>query len=244
MYNLALSVAIALVVTFGVRLANFPWLAGIIPGTIAFFAAFVLLGRRVALKVQAISGEAQQELSVQAQNQREQKARIDKAIKILEGALVYSNWQFLVAAEIYAQIGMIKYMVKDFDGAQAAFAKANPRNYMSQAMQGALHYQRKAYPLMEQSFETAVKVGKKESIVWALYAWCLLQNKEKDKALKVMGRAVEANPSDEKLKAGLTALQNDKKLKMKAYEPMWWQFGLENPPLQQAGGRQVRFQRR
>ena len=59
-----------------------------------------------------------------------------------------------------------------------------------------------------------------------------------------MARTVEANPSEEKLKGGLTALQNDKKLKMKPYEPMWWQFGLENPPLQQMGGRQVRFERR
>ncbi len=244
MFNLALAVAVGLAVTLGVRLANFPWIAGIIPGTIAFFTAFVLLGRRVALKVQAISQVAQQELSVQAANPREQKARIDKAIKILEGALVYSNWQFLVAAEIYAQIAMIKYMVKDYDGAQVAFAKANPRNYLSQTMQGALHFQRKNYAEMEKCFETAAKVGKKEGIVWATYAWCLQQNKEKDKALKIMARAVEANPSDEKLKAGLTALQNDKKLKMKAYEPMWWQFGLENPPLQAQGGRQVRFQRR
>ena len=244
MYNLALALALGIAVTFGVRLAQFPWIAGIIPGTIAFFTAFVLLGRRVALKVQAISGQAQQELSVQAGNQREQKAHVEKAIKILEGALAYANWQFLVAAEIYAQIAMIKYMVKDYDGAQAAFAKANPRNYMAQAMWAALHYQRKDFAAMQACFETAVKVGKKEGIVWATYAWCLLQNKEKEKALKVMGRAVEANPSDEKLKAGLTALQNDKKLKMKAYEPMWWQFGLENPPLQMQGGRQVRFQRR
>ncbi|MHB8873756.1 MAG: tetratricopeptide repeat protein [Myxococcaceae bacterium] len=244
MYNLVLALALGIAVTLGVRFAQFPWIAGIIPGTITFFTAFVLLGRRVALKVQAISGQAQQELSVQVQNPREQKARIEKAIKTLESALVYSKWQFLVGAEVYAQIGMIKYMVKDFDGAKAAFAKANPRNYMSQAMQGALHYQRKAYPDMEQAFEHAVKSGKKEGIVWSTYAWCLQQIKEKDKALKVMARAVEANPSDEKLKAGLTALQNDKKLKMKPYEPMWWQFGLENPPLQQGGGRQVRFQRR
>src|SRR5436305_1465776 len=81
--------------------------------------------------------------------------------------------------------------------------------------------------------------------VWAVYAWCLSQSKNKDEALKVMGRAVEANPSDEKLKAGLTALQNDKRLKMKAYEPMWWQFGLEAPPqLMPPGGRQVKWARR
>ena len=39
--------------------------------------------------------------------------------------------------------------------------------------------------------------------------------------------------------------KDDKKLKMKAYEPMWWQFGLEAPPqLMPPGGRQVRWARR
>jgi hypothetical protein len=72
-----------------------------------------------------------------------------------------------------------------------------------------------------------------------------LQNKEKDKALKVIGRGVEANPSDENLKAAMTALQNDKRFKMKAWEPAWWQFHLEAPPQQQAvfmgGGRRARY---
>lgn len=243
MLNLLIAFAVGLAVTLAVRLAQFPWLAGIVPGTIAFFGTFILLARRVAQKIQKIVAEAQKELSVQPTSLRDQKQRVEKAIKILESALPYGRWQFLVAPEIHAQIGMIKYMVKDFDGAQAEFAKASPRNYMAQAMQGALYFQRKAFPQMEQAFESAVKTGKKEGIVWATYAWCLLQMKERDKAMQVMARAVQANPADEKLKAGLTALQNDKKLKMKAYEPMWWQFGLESPPAMMQGGRQVRFQR-
>jgi hypothetical protein len=43
-------------------------------------------------------------------------------------------------------------------------------------------------------------------------------------------------------------LQNDKRLKMSPWEPMWWQLGLENPPMQQAqfvgGGRRRGFMRR
>jgi hypothetical protein len=55
---------------------------------------------------------------------------------------------------------------------------------------------------------------------------------------------VEANPSDDKLKAAQTTLQNDKRLRMRAFEPLWWQFGLEQPPAQFSGGRRVQFQRR
>jgi tetratricopeptide (TPR) repeat protein len=245
MLNLVIALAVGLALTFGVRLAGFPWIAGIIPGAIGVLATFILLGRRIATRVQAIVGEAQKELSAPAANARDQKQRVDKAVKLLETALPYSRWQFLVAGEIWAQIAMIKYMVKDLEGAEVAFAKANPRNHMSLALQAAMHFQKKQFDQMKAKFEAATKNGRKEGVVWAAYAWCLLQLKQKDEALKVMGRAVQANPSDDKLKAGLTALQNDKKLKMKAYEPLWWQFGLEAPPqLMPPGGRPVRWARR
>src|SRR5512140_3684819 len=245
MYNLLISVAAFAIVAVLVRLFGFSTWAGIIPGALAFVASYLLLARRVGGKVQKLVEEAQKELSVQPANERERKQRIDKAIKILESGLVYDRQQFLIVSEIHAQIGMITYLVKDLDGAQEHFRKANPRNYMAKALQAALFYQRKDYAKMESTFEEAVRAGKKEALVWAAYAWCMVQLKEKDKALKIMARAVEINPSDEKLKAGLTALQNDKKLKMKPYEPMWWQFGLENPPLPtMGGGRRVQFERR
>jgi tetratricopeptide (TPR) repeat protein len=242
MLNLLIALASGLAVTFGIRLAGFSWVAGIIPGTLAFIAVFIVLGRRILLKVQAITQEAQKELSVPSSNVKEQKVRIEKAIKLLESALVYKNWQFLLEGEMYAQIGIIKYMVKDLEGAQAAFAKANPRNPMAAGFQGAMAYQRKDTAAMQAAFERAVKHGKKEGVLWAAYAWCLQQLKESEKALTVLARAVEANPSDEKLKSAQAALQNDKKLKMKAFEPMWWQFGLEAPPMQMQP--RVRFQRR
>ena len=186
--------------------------------------------------------QAQKELSVQPSSPRERQQRIDKGVKTLESALVWDKWQPFIGGEIHAQIGMVQYMVKDYAQAEPHLRKAGPRNGLALALLAALHYQRKEYAEMERAFEGAVKGQKKEGVLWAAYAWCLLQHKEKDKALQVMNRAVVANPSDEKLKAGLVALQNDKKLKMKAWEPLWWQFGLETPQ-EMMGGRQVRFQR-
>lgn len=248
MINLVLSLAIGLGTALLIRLGfDFPWVAAIIPGTITFIASFILLGRRIFLKLQAINTQVQQELQAMPPNQREQKVKIEKAIKLLETALVYERWQFLVGAEIHGQIGIIKYMVKDIDGALPELAKANPRNYLGQAMLAAIAYQKKDYPLMERRFESAITHGKKEGLMWAAYAWCLLQIKEKDKAIKVLARAVALNPSDEKLKGALSALQNDKKMKMKPWEPGWWQLGLEAPTQQQpvfaGGGRSMRFRR-
>ena len=65
MYNLLIPFAIGAAVAVLIRLLHFPLLAGIIPGTIAFFAAFLVLGRRTATRVQALISAAQKELYVQ-----------------------------------------------------------------------------------------------------------------------------------------------------------------------------------
>jgi tetratricopeptide (TPR) repeat protein len=244
MFNLLIAVAVGVLVTVLIKLAGFSFWAGVVPGTLAMLGSFVFLARRIALKVQSLSKVAEKELSTQPANTRERQQRIEKAVKILEEGLAYDRWQFLIGSEIHAQIGMIRYVAQEYPAAQIHLAKASARNYMAKALQAALFFKQKDYPKMESAFEVAVKSGKKEGVIWAAYAWCLQQLKENEKALKVMARAVDANPSDEKLKAGLTALQNDKRLRMRAFEPVWWQFGLETPPPQMTGGRRVQFQRR
>jgi len=221
MYNVLIALGVGVVVTVAVRLAGFPLLAGLIPGVLAFVLTYVLLARRVANRLKALVSTAQKDLQT-ISSPRDRDAKVAKAVKTLEQGLQYEKWQFLVAPQVHGQIGILHYMMKDYAAAEPHLAKASSRDAMAQAMRGALRFQRKEYGTMTEDFERAVKAGKKESLVWA----------------------VAANPSDEKLKAGLTALQNDKRLKMKAYEPMWWQFGLEQPPGDVGGGRRVQFQRR
>lgn len=245
MINLGISLALAAAVFAAVRLAGFPTYAGAIPATLLFLGAFVVLGRRSYNQLQKVMADVQAELQSMPPNPKERKVRVDKVIKLLEAALPLGRWQFLVEGQIWGQIGMLKYLFEDYDGAKAAFARSNPRDHYVKSMEGALAFKKKDFPAMEKAFEAAVTHGKKEGLMWATYAWCLLQNKEKDKALKVLARAVEQNPSDEKLKAALSALQNDKRLKMSPWEPAWWQFHLEPPPVQQqvqfGGGRRARY---
>jgi tetratricopeptide (TPR) repeat protein len=248
MINLLLSLAAGVVVVVLVKLFGFGLLAGIIPGTIVFLAILVVLGRRSFTQLQAVVQKVQAELSSMTPNKKEQLAKADKAVKMLEAALPMGKWQFLVEGEIHGQIGMIKHLFKDYDGALVSFQKASGRNYFAKAMQAAIYFQKKDFGSMQTSFEAAVKHGNKESLMWAAYAWCLIQNKKDDEALRVLSRGVEQNPSDEKLKKALSALQNDKRLKMSPWEPMWWQLGLEAPPMQQpqfvGGGRRRGFMRR
>ncbi len=248
MINLILSFAAGLVVVVLVKLLGFSLLAGIIPGTVAFLALFVVLGRRSFMQLQAVIQAVQAELSSMNANKKEQQAKADKAIKMLEAALPLGKWQFLLTGEIHGQIGMIKHLFKDYEGALASFQHASGRNYFAKAMQAAIYFQKKDFGSMQKSFEDAVKHGNKEGLMWAAYAWCLIQNKQDDQALRVLARGVAANPNDEKLKKAMSALQNDKRLKMAPWEPMWWQLGLENPPMQQpqfaGGGRRRGLMRR
>ena len=231
MYNLLIALGVGLVITLGIKLSGIGsiW-AGLIPGTIAFVATYLLLARRIGNQLQVLMGSVQKELQAQPTSQKDAQARIERAVKMLEEGLVYEKWQFLVGPEIHAQIGMLKYMVKDLDGAQRALRQGQPAQLHGQGHGGRPALPAQGLPRDEDVLRgRGEAAGKKESLVWAAYAWCLVQNKEKDEALRVLGRGVEANPSDEKLKASLAALQNDKRLKMKPYEPMWWQFGLEAP---------------
>jgi tetratricopeptide (TPR) repeat protein len=245
MINLAVSLGLGLLIAVTVRLLGFPLYAGIIPGTIVFLGVFVMLGRRTFNQLQKLMADVQKELQAMPQNKKEQKVRVEKVVKMLEAALPLGRWQFLVEAQIWGQIGMLKFLFEDYDGAQAAFAHTNARDYYVRAMQGALAYKKKDTGAMTSAFEDAVKHGKKESLMWAAYAWCLLQLKDKDKALKILSRAVEENPNDEKLKTALTQVQNDKRLKMTPWEPQWWQFHLEAPqtpqPMFMGQGRRARF---
>ena len=246
MYNLLIAFAVGVAVTAAVRLAGFPLLAGLIPGLLVLVGVYVLLARRIAKRLEALVNTAKRELeSINAfSSQREREGKVAKAVKTLEQGLQYDRWQPMVASQVHGQIGVLHYMMKDYTAAEPHLAQASKRDGMSQAMRGALFFQRKDYARMTEAFERAVKAAKKENVIWAAYAWCLQQSKDREKAIAVLGRAVAANPSDDKLKASLTALQNDKRMKMKAYEPMWWQFGLEQPPPDVAGGRRVQFQRR
>lgn len=250
MINLALALAAALLTGVAVVAFQFSWYAALIPAVLVLAGTYVLLARRTFAQVQKLMTQVQEELSAMPPSQKEQRLKVDRAVKLLESALPLSRWQFLVAGEVYAQIGMLKFLVKDLDGAIEAFTQGSSRNGLAKAMQASAYFQKKDTAAMEKAFEAAVTATASDGMLWAAYAWCLKQLKEDDRAQAILARGVAANPKDEKLKAALSALQNDKKLKMKPWEPNWWQLGLETPsmavqqPQFMAPGRRPRLARR
>jgi tetratricopeptide (TPR) repeat protein len=234
--NLALSLLAAAFTLVVVQLATH-WTIGylILPSLAGFALAFFLLNRRLSKRVQALMDGVQKDLGA---------GRVEKAMESLQAAFALAPWQFLLGAQLHGAMGQLLYARKEFDEALPHLRRAFFRDWMAQALLGALLYQRKDYEKMSEAFERAVKSGKKEGLAWSAYAWCWQKLGDNGKAQAILSRAVEANPSDEKLKSALTAVQNGKRIKMRPYEPAWYQFHLEKLPPELSGQKRVMWQRR
>lgn len=234
MINLIYSILIAVAVFF---LANlfFSWGASIAPALIAFIAAYLVFAQRAMKTVSALSEKAQREM---------QSQRVDKALQTFRSGLALGKKQFLVGPLMHANIGMLLYAKGDFEASRPHLEKGYARNYVAKAMLGCYHFRNRAYDQMKAAFEQAVKYGKKDGLMWSLYAYALVKAGQREEALRVLGRGTERNPTDERLRANLLALQNNKRMKMRSYGPQFYQFHLEPPPSDLGGGRRVVWQRR
>ena len=233
MINLAISLLVALGV-FGIFVAFFSWYASLLPALIAFVATYLVLAQRAFRQVQALSAEAQKAAS---------GGRIDRAVEVLRSGFPLQKKQFLVGSLLHSNLGTLLYMKRDFEGARPHLEKGYARDYFSRSMLGAYFYKKKQYDEMVKAFETAVKYGKKDPMIWCVYAWCLEHAGKRQEAMQVLGRGVQANPTDERIKSNLLALQNGKRMKMKGFAPQFYLFHLEAPP-PDMGGRRVVYQRR
>lgn len=243
MYNLLISVAIGLAVILAVRFGTtVGWVGSILPGAVAMLAAYFVLARRTWKQLEKVFEGVQKELMAQ---------KFDRALQTLQSGFALAPWQFLVASQLHSQIGVLRYIRKDFDGAHPHLEKSFSRHGVARAMLAVNRYRRRDLEGARKVFGDTVKANKKEGLAWAAWAWIEEKEGHHDAAIAVLSRAVKANPSDEKLKAALQSLQNEKKLKFgKVFGEQWFQFHLEPMPVQMImppgarSGRRATYQRR
>jgi tetratricopeptide (TPR) repeat protein len=223
MFNLAISLAAGLLVGILVAVTTrLGAVAAIIPGTVVAVGAYLVLVRRTWKQLEALFDQVQKEL---------QSQKVDRALQIMQSGFKLAPWQFLVAAQLHSNIGILHFVKGDQEAALPHLEKSFTRNWIARAMLGVVRYRSRDLAGMARVFDEAVKANKKEGLLWSVYAWILEKEGRHAEAVALLGRAVAANPSDEKLKASLQALQNDKKLKLgKLYAEQWFQFRLENVP--------------
>ena len=126
------------------------------------------------------------------------------------------------------QIGSLLFHQRRYDAAESYLRNSFYKNWVAQAMLAVLFFRQRKYDEMSVAFEKGVKANAKESLLWAVYAWCLWKNNRTDEAIAVLNRA-KATVSDERIDANLLALQNKKKMRMDGWREMWFMFGLAKP---------------
>ena len=234
-----LLIAIAVgVVVFGVLAAISNVIGAAVFGLVALAITYFLMTKRITKQLEAEMAPIQKQL---------QSGRTDNAIKTLEGIRdKYANKQFFTRSTLDGQIGVIHFMNKRFDKAQPYLEKSFVRLWNAQAMLGVLHGKNKDYDKMDDTFEKCVKYSPKQGVVWSTWAWIHWKAKHKEKAISILTRGKSAlADKDEMLNTNLLALQNDKKMKMKGYGDVWYQFHLEtHPALHKAKRGNMRFARR
>lgn len=218
MYNILISIGAALVDFLLLYYFGLPWWGAIIVSLFVFAGTFVLISRMVMKKVMAVMETVAKDLQGQ---------RLEKAVRELQGAFRYSKWQIYVAGQINSQIGMIYYMKRDFNTAFPYLEKGFIKNWAAMGMLAISYMKRNKNDKMREAFEKALQGTSKESLLWNLYAYCLVEINDTTKALEVLTRGLKKLPGDERLKFNLDALQNGKKMKMKNFGDMWLQFHLE-----------------
>jgi len=184
---------------------------------VVFAATFMLLTRIIMKKVGVLMEVAQRDMLAN---------RTDKAIKELQNGLKYGAWQIYVKQQIYSQIGTIYYLKRDFKEAVPFLEKGFVRNWVGMAMLAITYMKKNKTNKMIETFGNAVSGNRKEPMVYAVYAFCLDRVGERSKAVEVLKKGI-SKTSDERLQENMDLLGAGKKMKMKGFGDMWYQFHLE-----------------
>ena len=228
MINLAIAWAIGLALWLALWMTPLRAIEAMVPALIAVPIAYVLLARRTVARMQAMMMQAQAWL-------QRSPPQFDRAVRDIERAYPLGRWQFGLAHQLDAQIGMIYFLQRDFARAAPYLKRAlmwGP--WVTGAMLGVVYYRKKDTASVEKTFQVVLKKGRKTPLAWCLWAYLLVQMGRRDEAQKLLAEGAAKLPHDLRLREALLALENGKKLKMRAFGEQWYQFHLERPPAQAA----------
>ena len=235
MINLLLGLGSALAVIILSSLLHISLWISVPIGIIGGVALFIWLGRKVQNELEGIFSRAGELLK---------KQQFDKAIEAMKEGYRLAPRQFLVKGSIDGQIGVVQYLRKKNDEAEPLLASASMQHYIAKAMLGILQWKRGEKKKAKGTFDLALKTGKKESLLYAVYAYVLNEMGERDRAIEILNKGLGVCKGDERLITNRNLLQNGKALKMKVYGEQWYQFLLERPMIRQEAPPFARVSRR
>ncbi len=200
---------------------------GIVPAVLVFPLAYFLLARRIGRRLQAVMEEVGEDL----QNGKAKPAR-DK----LQAARSLSRWQFLINQQINAQLGAIEYFSRDYKAARPLLQGAWARNWQAVGMLAALELRSKNKDQAVTHMEKAARYGRKDPVMWGLYAYTLLETGDRDRALSVTTEGLKVIDGNGALKDLKSAIANNRMKKFKwgkTFGQAWYSFWPEQIPKKQ-----------
>jgi hypothetical protein len=220
---------------------------GIIPALLLLVGSYFLLLRRSIKQVEGISAQvgqimatADKQSRAQARNQRAAKQSIeravDQAISTLRTGYPIGQWQWGVRSQLDAQIGNLLFTSQRFKEAKPYLKTGFARLWTTRAMLGVCMYREQKFKEMNAAFDEAIQYNrKKQGLLYATYAWCVLSAKDgrsgderRDEALDILTRGNSAmDGKDPMLGRNLDAVRNGKKMVMSGYGQQWYMFHLE-----------------
>lgn len=235
MINLLLGLGAALAVILLSSLLSITLWISVPIGILAGAGLFIWQGRKVQQELERIFTRAGELLK---------KQQFDKAIEAMKEGYRFAPRQFLVKGSIDGQIGVVQYLRKKNEEAEPLLDSASMQHYIAKAMLGILQWKRGEKKKAKKTFDLALKAGKKESLLYAVYAYMLVEMGERDRAIDILNKGLGVCKGDERLVTNRNLLQNGKALKMKVYGEQWYQFLLERPMIRQEAPPFARVSRR
>ena len=231
MWNILLAMAVGLLTWAGLALTNLlrPGEAAV-PAVLLAGLGLWLLARRTYRRLEDIFAESSRVL-------QGVPPRFDLGVAVLERAYPLGRWQLGVSSQVDAQIGVLLFLRKSFGRALPHLKRALLfGHWMAGAMLAVAYYKKRDEAQMRRTLLVVSRRAKKQGLVWNLYAYLLLQVGDRAMAQRVLVEGSKHAADDPRVRENLLALQNGKKLKMRAYQEQWYQFHLEAPPTQHVQG--------
>lgn len=205
-------------------------LAAILPAIIVTFAVLLLVARKVGKGVQADMAA----LTPLLQRRQIKKAR--ESMKVMQRK--YGPWQILLHGQIEVQIGMLDYMQLKFDKAMPQLEAGAWRNWTALVCIGAIQHRKGRKSDAWKSFEKATASGKKEPMLYLVWAYLLNKDGDNDGALRVLVLAKKVLPDHALLAYMRDCVSNGRKIDTRKFGQTWYQYFPEDAAKQMAKGRQ------
>lgn len=233
MYSLVLAFAAGLSM-FAVGAFVFGPFAGILPGLLVFVAAQFLLGRWSSAAVQ-------KEIALVPPLLEQRK--LDEAVALLRRIQQqWGKWQYLLDAQIEAQLGVLDYLQMKWDEARPKLEVGGPgpftwtafgRNPLALSMLACIHWRQGRKDDAWATFASAAEATGTDPMLFQVWATLLARDGKRTEALQAVAKGLAAHPKHQGLTDLQSKLANDKRVDPKAFGQPWFQFFPEDLLMEQ-----------